>query len=217
MSNYRRTWVLGGTYFFIVTCSSGGTGCCFGDPTPGLYHAWAMATDDTAAILDSDLPLIRRGFGWPTRVLFVAFGVFIAFMPAWELGRGLWPFNIATPVFAIIIVSATGVGIRFIAGGLSGWGDAWRYAPGAIVVHRSAWGSDSTMRLSVTNVATVEVRKLEDAGHGEPEWQVVLVPKPTFSGLADTAGRGGVFDAGGYGSQAYAERVRRALVVHLGL
>jgi len=176
-----------------------------------------MSADDTAAIPDSDLPRIRRDFPWPVRVLVAAAGAVIACLPAWELGRGLWPPNIATPVFAVIILGAAGLGIRLIAGGLSGWGDAWRYPPGAIVIRRSTWGRDATTRLSAAHVAAVEVRHLEDADHDARGWQVVVVPRPTCSELATAAGRGGVFDAGRYGARDDAERVRRALQAHLRL
>ena len=167
-----------------------------------------MAHDDIDA-LDSDLPLVRVGC--------VAAGAFAIVMPLWELGRGLWPPSIATPVFAVIVGGAGYVGVQFIRAGLSGWGDSWTYAPHTIVVERRAWGRSTSTRLSATNVAAVEVRRRQDSDHDEAPWQVVIVPRPTFSGLAATAGPGGVFDAGCYGSQAYAERVRRALHEHLGL
>lgn len=175
-----------------------------------------MPADDTAGVLDSDLPLVRQEFPWPVRVMVVAFGVFALVMPAWELGRGLWPPNIATPVFGIIIVGGASVGIPMIGAGLSGWGTEWAYPAGAIVVKRRAWGRVTTTRLTNTNVATVEVRHAPDADRDD-DWQVVVVPRPTFSGLANTAGPGGVFNAGFFASQAYAERIQRALERHLGL
>lgn len=182
----------------------------------GFWLPSCMAHDDIDA-LDSDLPLVRRAFPWPVRVGCVAAGAFAIVMPLWELGRGLWPPSIATPVFAVIVGGAGYVGVQFIRAGLSGWGDSWTYAPHTIVVERRAWGRSTSTRLSTTNVAAVEVRRSQDSDHDEAPWQVVIVPRPTFSGLAATAGPGGVFDAGCYGSQAYAERVRRALHEHLGL
>lgn len=176
-----------------------------------------MPADDTAAIVASDLPLVRREFPWPVRTAFVAFGVFALVMPTWELGHGLWPLNIATPVFAVIIGGAAFVGMHLIIAGLSGWGDAWRYPPRTIVITRRAWGRQSETRLTATNVASVDVRHLDEADDDDAAWQVVLVPRPTFSGLSDVAGPGGVFDAGRYGSQQYAERVCRALRAHLAL
>ena len=94
---------------------------------------------NVADVFDSDLPMVRREFPWPIRVGCVAAGAFAIGMTLWELGGGLWPLNIATPFFAIIIGGAGYVGVQFMRA------------------------------------------------------------------------------AGCYGSKAYAERVRRVLVVHLGL
>lgn len=172
---------------------------------------------DANDVFATDLPLVRREFPWPIRVGCVAAGAFAVVMTLWELGPGLWPINIATPFFAIIIGGAGYVGVQFIRAGLSGWGDVWTYPRDEIHVQRRAWGRHTTTRLSTANVSAVEVRRSEDADHDDAPWQVVIVPKPTISGLAAIAGAGGVFDAGRYGSQAYAERVRSALLVHLGL
>jgi len=173
-----------------------------------------MAHDDIDA-LESDLPLVRCAFPWPVRVGCVLAGALAIGVTLWELGRGLWPLNITSPFFAVIVGGACYVGVQFIRAGLSGWGDTWTCAPHTIVVQRRAWGRSTSNRLSATNVAAVEVRRRQDSDHDEAPWQVVIVPRPTFSGLAATAGPGGVFDAGCYGSQAYAERVRRALHDHL--
>ena len=125
-----------------------------------------MAHDDIDA-LDSDLPLVRRAFPWPVRVGCVAAGAFAIVMPLWELGRGLWPLNIATPVFAAIIGGAGYVGVQFVRAGLSGWGDVWTYPPGQVWVERREWGRHTTTRLSAANVAVVEVRRSEDADHDD--------------------------------------------------
>ncbi len=172
---------------------------------------------DATDVFDTDLPLVRREFPWPVRVGCVVAGAFAVVMPAWELGRALWPPNVLAPFFAIIIGGAGYVGMQFIRAGLSGWGDVWTYPRDEIHVQRREWGRHTTTRLSTANVAAVEVRRSEDADHDDAPWQVVIVPKPTVSGLAAIAGAGGVFDAGRYGTQAYAERVRNALVAHLGL
>jgi hypothetical protein len=180
------------------------------------YHRH-VSTDHIASFADDDLPLVRRGFPWPIRVGCVLAGAFAVVMPLWELGRGLWPLNIASPVFAIIVGGAGYVGVQFIRAGLSGWGDEWTYPPHTVLVQRRAWGRLTTTRLTRTNVAAIEVRRSEDSDQDDAPWQVVIVPRPMFSGLAAAAGAGGVFDAGCYGSRDYAERVRRALHGHLGL
>lgn len=180
------------------------------------YHR-RVSTDDITALPDGDLPLVRREFPWPIRVGCVLAGAFAVGVTLWELGRGLWPLNIASPFFAVIVGGACYVGVQFIRAGLSGWGDTWTYSPRTVVVQRRAWGRSTSTRLSATNVAAVEVRRHEDSDHDDAPWQVVIIPRPTFSGLAAFAGPGGVFDAGSYGSSDYADRVRRALQDHLGL
>lgn len=164
-----------------------------------------MRADD-ADVFEADLPLVRRAFPWPIRVGCVVAGAFAIGITLWELGGGLWPLDIATPFFAIIIGGAGYVGVQFMRAGPSGWGDVWTYPPRTILVQRRAWGRRTTTRLSTANVAAVEVRRSEDADHDDAPWQIVIVAKPTVSGPAAIAGTGGVFDAGRYGSEAYAER-----------
>ena len=164
---------------------------------------------------EGDLPMVRHGFPWPLRVAFGMLGVFAVVMPVWELGRGLWPLSIATPVFAIIIGGAASIGIAMLRAVLAGESQVWTFPPHAVVIHHKAWGRERAMRLTANNVAAVEVRRFE-ASEGPDPWRVVIVPKPTESGLR-MAGRNGVFETGDYTSAAYAERVRRALIVHLQL
>ena len=164
---------------------------------------------------DDDLPVVRHGLAGPLRVVFAAFGVFALVMPAWELGRGLWPLSIATPVFGVIIGGGASIGIAMIRAALGGESQVWSFPPHAVVIHHKAWGRERAMRLTANNVAAVEVRRFE-ASEGPDPWRVVIVPKPTESGLR-MAGRNGVFETGDYTSAAYAERVRLALIVHLQL
>ena len=164
---------------------------------------------------EGDLPMVRHGFPWPLRVAFGMLGVFAVVMPVWELGRGLWPLSIATPVFAIIIGGAASIGIAMLRAVLAGESQVWTFPPQAVVIHHRAWRSEREMRLAAHNIAAVETRRIE-ASEGADTWRVVIVPKATESGLR-MAGRNGVFETGDYTSAAYADRVRRALVEHLRL
>lgn len=166
-----------------------------------------------AAMLDSDLPLVRHGLPWPLRLLFGAFGVFALVMPAWELGRGLWPLSIATPVFAIIIGGAASVGIAMIRAGLASDTQVWSFPPGAVLIHHKAWRREWEVRLTAHDIAAVEARRIE-AMEGDDYWRVVIVPKPTKSGLR-MAARNGVFETGDYTTASRADTVRRALLAHL--
>lgn len=167
------------------------------------------------SLLESDLPVVRHGIPWPLRVLFFGFGVFATVMPTWELRRGLWPVSIATPVFAIIIVGAASVGIAMIRAGLASDAHVWSFPPGAVLIRQKAWRSERELRLTAHNIAAIEVRRIE-AMEGDDYWRVAIVPKPTESGLR-MATRNGVFETGDFTSEAYAARVRRALLEHLGM
>ena len=166
-------------------------------------------------LLESDLPVVRHGLPWPLRVLFFGFGAFAMVMPAWELGRGLWPISIATPVFAIIIVGAASVGIAMIRAGLAFDTQVWSFPPGVVLIRHKAWRSERELRLTAHNIAAIEARRIE-AMEGDDYWRVVIVPRPTESGLR-MAARNGVFETGDFTSEAYAARVRRALLEHLGM
>ena len=163
---------------------------------------------------DNDLPVVRHGWPWPLRVLFGALGLFAMVMPAWELGRGLWPPSIAAPVFAIIIGGAASIGIAMLRAALAGEAQAWRFPPQALVVDCRAWRSAWEVRLTAHDIGAIETRRI-DSGEGPDVWRVAIVPKSTDSGLR-MAGRNGAFETGDYASEAYAERVRAALSQHLG-
>ncbi|QNN69751.1 hypothetical protein [Thermomonas carbonis] len=141
--------------------------------------------------------------------------MFAMVMPAWELGRGLWPLSIATPVFAIISGGAATVGVAFLRAGLVGESQVWTFPPQALLIRHRAWRSQWDVRLTARTIATIEVRRIE-ASEGEDTWRVVIEPKSTQSGLR-MAARNGVFETGDYTSEAYAARVRRALLDHLGM
>ena len=132
-------------------------------------------------MFDSDLPLVRQSLPWPLRLLLIALGLFVAGLPLWELGRALWPPNIVTPFFGIIIAGAAGIGFKVVATGLNGEGLEWRYPPGAVVVRRSSWRKHRETRLTAANVAAVEVRGGRSMD-GDGVWRVVIVPKPSDSG-----------------------------------
>jgi hypothetical protein len=168
-----------------------------------------------ATLLDSDLPVVRHGQPWPLRVMFVGFGVFAMLMPTWELGRGLWPVSIATPVFAIIIGGAAVVGIAMMRAGLASDAEVWSFPPGTVLIRHKAWRSERELRLTAHNIAAIEVRRIE-AMEGDDYWRVAIVPKATESGLR-MAAHNGVFETGDFTSDAYAARVRRALLEHLGM
>lgn len=133
----------------------------------------------------------------------------------WELGPGLWPLNIGTPVFAIIIAGAATVGGFLVAAGVRGEGQRWSFPPRAVVIHRSGWRSERHTRLTAADLAGIEVRRNENS-EGPDTWRVVLVPAlhVPIEGV-DLAARSTVFVSQEFAAQATAEDVRQRVVEHL--
>jgi len=175
-----------------------------------------MQPDRPTRVFESDLPLVDQGLPWPFRIVIAAGGMAAIGLPLWEWWHALRQPVLASAFLWIFVILCSSVGVGLIRAALGGWREHWRYPEGVIEVHRRAWRQASLIRLSSSNVAGVEVRHSEQADK-EEAWYVVVVPKPTFSGMAAAAGGDGVFNAGNFASQAYAERVRLALIAHLRL
>lgn len=164
---------------------------------------------------EASLPDIHRALPLGLRVLLIAFGVAAIGLPLWELGRGLWPLNIATPIFAVIIGGGATVGWFFILAGVRGEGQRWSFPPRTVVVHRSGWRSERETRLMAKDLVAVEVRR-SDMSEGPDTWCVVLVPAldVRIDGIA-FGDRAVVFSSQDFHTQADAEAVRERIVAHL--
>lgn len=107
------------------------------------------------------------------RVIVVVIGLGVVGLPTWELGRGVWPPNIASPFFLLIILGACTLGVSAIMGGLFGWTDTWTIEPGRIEIERR---NPFTMRRLVflpSDVGAIEVVE-HKAMEGENTYGVVL-------------------------------------------
>ncbi|MET0329466.1 MAG: hypothetical protein ABW163_11960 [Luteimonas sp.] len=173
-----------------------------------------MRHDMTDRVFDSDLPLVRRHLPWPVRVLLGIGGVAALVWPAWDWWHFLRQPSVLTVFPWIMVVLIGSVGVGLLRAVFSGGSDTWRYPAGAVEIHRRHWGREEVIRLTDGTVADVEVRH-SDLADPDVAWYVVVVPKPTYSHLALAAGAKG-FHTDGYASRRYAERVRQALLAHLG-
>lgn len=164
---------------------------------------------------DATLPQIHRSLPVAVRLLLIASGVATIVLPLWELGHGVWPLNIATPVFALIIGGAATLGCLFIEAGLRGEGQRWSFPPGCIVIHRSGWRRERETRLTAADLVSIDVRRNENSD-GPDTWRVVLVPSlhARIEG-AEFAARAIMFATPDYATQALADDVRARLVEHL--
>jgi hypothetical protein len=113
------------------------------------------------------VPFLVRGF-------FVAIALFCIVLPAWDLHRGVWPFNWASPFFLLIILGAWSIGISAAVAGITGWAEAWTVRQGRIhVVRRNPFGF-RRYSFGPNDLAPFEVCERQ-AMEGDNTWVVVLV------------------------------------------
>ena len=109
-----------------------------------------------------------------TRVIVIVIGLGVVGLTAWELWRGVWPPNIASPFFLLIILGACTLGIPAIMGGLFGWADSWTIEPGRIEIERRNPFMSRRLIFLPADVERIEVVE-HQAMEGENTFSVVLV------------------------------------------
>lgn len=107
------------------------------------------------------------------RILFIAFGIFIIGISIYELGRGVWPLNVTSPFFLLLILGACTVGGPTILGGLFGWSTTWDIAPGLITISQRNPFQRKMVRLRRSDVLGLQVVERESS-EGENTWAVQL-------------------------------------------
>lgn len=108
-----------------------------------------------------------------TRVIVVVLGLGAIGLPVWELGRGVWPLNITSPFFLLIILGACTLGIPAIIGGLTGWADSWTIVAGRIEIERRNPFTSRRLVFLPADISRIEVVEHE-AMEGENTFSVVL-------------------------------------------
>lgn len=107
------------------------------------------------------------------RVLFVAIGAFIVVITPWELGRGVWPVNLTSPFFAVIILGAWAVGGPLALTGLLGRSVTWYIRPNHITVKANNPFSKYTFHYTPAKIISLEVVEHEWM-EGPNTWFVTL-------------------------------------------
>lgn len=122
---------------------------------------------------DNQLRITRPVPLW-LRIFFLAIALFCIVVPAWELHRGVWPPNWASPFFLFIIGCAWSVGIPAALAGITGWAESWTIRPGRIhIVRRNPFGF-RRYRFGPDDLAPFEVTERQ-AMEGDNTWLVTLV------------------------------------------
>lgn len=126
---------------------------------------------DSDGVLRHRVPMYG-GLRW----FFVIAGLFCIIVSTWELYRGVWPPNFASPFFLFIILGAYSVGIPIAYVGLFAPNTDWRVRRGRIdIIERNPF-RPRWHRLRPADVAGFGFRTLEH-DDGEPTYTVVMTTR----------------------------------------
>ncbi len=107
------------------------------------------------------------------RLFLGAAGLFCIVMPTWELYRGVWPPNVFSPFFLIIIVGAYAVGVPIALAALFSPAVRWIVRPGRIDILARNPILLRRYRIGPADVAGFSLRTTE-WDSSEPTFSVVL-------------------------------------------
>jgi hypothetical protein len=169
--------------------------------------------------LDDDLPFVAHAMPTLLRIVLIAAGLFAIVIPMHELGGGLWPPSFLTLFFGVIVCGGATVGLAFVAAGVYGETQRWRYEPHGLVVERHGWRSVSHTRLAASDIVSIVVRRVENS-EGPDSWRVAVAPRIPIEmpRAARWFSSGAVmFETGDYRTPERAEKAKVALMKHLGM
>jgi len=107
------------------------------------------------------------------RAAFAAFGAAIIIFVIYDLGRGVWPPNVFSLFFLLMILGACTVGGPLVMGSLFGWASTWHVTPGLIAIHQKNPFQQRKLHLGPESVLDIRVVERE-AMEGDNTWLVQL-------------------------------------------
>lgn len=107
------------------------------------------------------------------RVILTLAGGFVLVVAPMGLWRGVWPINLTTPFFAVLLIGSMSVGFAFVAAGLLAPSGRLHFAPRRIEVTRAyPWGQ-STHIIRADEIEAFDVEE-QATSDGPNEWYAVL-------------------------------------------
>ncbi|KAF0178820.1 MAG: hypothetical protein FD124_2871 [Alphaproteobacteria bacterium] len=107
--------------------------------------------------------ILEERLSAPARVAFAALGLFVVLAPAVELGSGLWPLSLASPLLLVIITVGASIGLPMFAAAIADVGTRWTFEPHALRIEFLAVAFARGHRLYRAQGATVEIVHDENA------------------------------------------------------
>lgn len=130
------------------------------------------------------------------RLIFVVAGAFAIIISVWELWRGIWPLNVTTPFFGLIVAGAFMVGGNFILAGLFGQALSWHVTPGFVEIEARAPLRRKRVRYGLADIEGFSIRE-HDWDSGPATWSVVMVTRD-----------GQRYETRSFGNRTTAEKLR---------
>jgi hypothetical protein len=109
----------------------------------------------------------------PVRVVLAAVGMFFLVVPAMDLWRGVWPLNVTTPFFGLLLFGALHGGAVLAGAGFLGPVKRWTVERDSLLIEFTAHRFARTWRKHRWDVVELEVETVA-TDDGEPTFRVRL-------------------------------------------
>lgn len=133
------------------------------------------------------------------RIMLVIFGAFAIIAATLSLWRGVWPLNITSPFFLMLIVGACAVGGPMALAGITAPSVRWTVERDRVRILLTSPFGEKTVDLRRSDIAAFEIREYEEEDANT--WAVELL---THGGQR--------FPSRRFGSKAYAEGIRTKML-----
>ena len=121
---------------------------------------------EPAFVHEVPFPLFQRG-------MFLVFGLVPTILAPYELWRGIWPPNILTPFFGLMVFVAVSLGGTMIRSALFGASAVLEFRRNSLtVIERTPFGQ-TTSHFEAADIADIVVTRIESS-EGPDEWNVEI-------------------------------------------
>ena len=107
------------------------------------------------------------------RVVFTLMGAFVFFIVPYDLGRGIWPFNLLTPVFTVFVGLGMGLGALLIYAGLISPSLEYEFSPKGLLIKSQFLRGNSQVFHPIANVTGISVIQ-ETNSDGPDNWYAAV-------------------------------------------
>ena len=155
--------------------------------------------------LNDDTTEFTTRFPSVLRAVLMALGLGACIWPAVSLWRGIYPFNVLSPFFLVIVAGAIGVGAAFVLGAVFSQQTRWHLLDGKVRLDTQNLLSRRSLEITAGDVEDLAVRTIEWDSRADT-WSVSMRLRS-----------GETFETPDYGKRAMAESKRAAIAAALGL